>query len=1056
MKKLGFYSWIIVVLLATTVINANAAVVLSISNGIPAQTVVGSSYPTTVYTFKNTSSKQSSSLTAIQVTPSGNPLSWKITCNGNTIGPNASCQIIVGNVFATNDPSTPTGFTPTSPGSYTLSVSYKVGNSNFNPPGVNTTATGTTPPPPATAKIEGSVTPPSLDPEMIVGQPPVPITFQFINNGKATARDITVEKKYPPDFAETGDGDTCSSISTLDPGKSCVIQGTFTPKTVSTPPQPQVIAVTLNSSGGNVKLHPQITVNWASVTGKATTSLPSSMKVGDSASVGFRFTNNSKVVVDGIKINEDGSPSGFKLDTDNCSNKSLTQSGSDGSFCDVTGTFTPATTGDFTVYVNFTSHNSSSTSASASTHVDDNNPAKIEGKVVQPLPDSMTVGQSALVDFQFTNTSNFAVQGINIDTKGSSDNATLDHTNCSDTLDANGFCDYVVKFTPVAAASAATVTANFSSQNSNRISLTSGPTKVVEDSVANITGSVKFEPSMVVGDTKSLYFHFINVGTKTAQGITVQINDLDPAVGSFKVNTDTCIQNDHLDPNQFCDIQGDFTAKTVGTVTLKVVTLKSNNGGSPSPEAKITVTNSDTKGRVVSLVNNCPFPVWVAFATGSVLNKNGQIYGCTTDDDCHPGSVCHKDVVGDNKVKGQCFWKAPVPKDGNYKLDAKNGANTVFIPTNTPINSEAGTPIQWNGGFVGRTGCESGTCETATCGETKDNMACTHGITPPATQAEITFQEQPNDFYDLETIDGFNIPVEISPNNAPTDPKDPAICQAPGSPKIDNSPYGQKPQLSDCNWEFNFEPRQDPSNFLWVKPENNISQTTTCTTDSQCNPNDKNNPTFCGMALKEEDSSLYKTCGKFLGYWTLSKLCDHSKPGDDIDQALHCSDKLPEDKFKDPNHPTKTFTNTDLYLCRVQQIGDQNDLGWILDSCFFKSKTLNKGYGEDSACCGCVNWDTTEGGNLVVPQSTTQCAGSSQVWKDYALPNIRWLKKACPTSYAYPFDDTSSTYVCSSDQDPNKLPQERKNIANYTVTFCPADRTGQPTTGQPKPIQQAW
>ncbi len=64
---------------------------------------------------------------------------------------------------------------------------------------------------------------------------------------------------------------------------------------------------------------------------------------------------------------------------------------------------------------------------------------------------------------------------------------------------------------------------------------------------------------------------------------------------------------------------------------------------------------------------------------------------------------------------------------------------------------------------------------------------------------------------------------------------------------------------------------------------------------------------------------------------------------------------------------------------------------------------------------------------------TTEGIGFNSAWISQVLPRITWLKQACPTCYAFQFDDPSSTFggfVSESETNP-------ANATNYTVTFCP-------------------
>lgn len=54
-------------------------------------------------------------------------------------------------------------------------------------------------------------------------------------------------------------------------------------------------------------------------------------------------------------------------------------------------------------------------------------------------------------------------------------------------------------------------------------------------------------------------------------------------------------------------------------------------------------------------------------------------------------------------------------------------------------------------------------CGTADCGS--DQVACNGaGAVPPATLAEFTLVPDGQDVYDISNVDGFNLPVSITPD----------------------------------------------------------------------------------------------------------------------------------------------------------------------------------------------------------------------------------------------------------------------------------------------------
>lgn len=67
-----------------------------------------------------------------------------------------------------------------------------------------------------------------------------------------------------------------------------------------------------------------------------------------------------------------------------------------------------------------------------------------------------------------------------------------------------------------------------------------------------------------------------------------------------------------------------------------------------------------------------------------------------------------------------------------------------------------------------------------------------------------------------------------------------------------------------------------------------------------------------------------------------------------------------------------------------------------------------------------------------MPPETEKCKNKNAFWNDKVKSGLLYLKKACPTAYTYPFDDMSSTFVCSNADKNNGT-----NVVNYEIKFCP-------------------
>lgn len=398
--------------------------------------------------------------------------------------------------------------------------------------------------------------------------------------------------------------------------------------------------------------------------------------------------------------------------------------------------------------------------------------------------------------------------------------------------------------------------------------------------------------------------------------------------------------------------------------------LTVNYGSTPPPP-------TEPGFRTLSFRNQCPFPVWFGTISAVVNARGKSTPVCNVDADCHDGSGC---VDRGGGVK-HCFWKNPIPADGNFRLAPNGGTNSVKLPI---YNN--GERMIWSGAAAGRTNCTASGCETADCDGGTGACLPGRGFTQPATQAEFTFDKAGADFYNIGVINGMNLPVAMAALNPPSG-SDPYRCGSPGSNIARN-------QIAGCSW--NMSP---PSNdYVWVKAGG-----AACTSDASCTA-----PQRCGLSFNPGQSpAVRKTCGKHLGYWTANQICGvQSSYG----APFNCQQALraPQDDLRIHN----------LYACTK------------LGSCYSDGAT--------SRCCGCTNWDGI-GIPVPGPQWTKQCVSTNPDWKPNVEGKLAWLKRACPSVYTYPYDDMSSTFVCQVMKDQNGT---TVNSVDYQITFCPGGATG--------------
>lgn len=350
------------------------------------------------------------------------------------------------------------------------------------------------------------------------------------------------------------------------------------------------------------------------------------------------------------------------------------------------------------------------------------------------------------------------------------------------------------------------------------------------------------------------------------------------------------------------------------------------------------VASNPSQARKFTLINKCSFPVWFGFLGGN---------------------------------------NTPAPADNNYQL--KPGDSSLV---NIPLSF-------WSGVIAGRTNCSSSGCQTADCGG--GTGRCAHGFNPPATQVEFTMNANGYDNYDVEVINGVNVPISVAPD-INTKASDPYYCGAPGA----TSP---SPGLGACSWNLN-PPLVE---FNWVTNGGNA-----CSKASDCSGG-----LTCGLSFNPGQAKLLqKTCGKLLGYWTADQICGIQR---DYGAPFNCNKQL--------TIPQKNRTWWDLYACIPP-----------INSCYSG--------GVDNTCCGCVNWDQI---NIPVPSSPTtqRCTNVNPNWKSGVQPYLEWLKRACPTSYTYPYDDPSSSFRCPV-------------TANYTITFCPNNNLPEKKCLPPANIQTSY
>lgn len=436
----------------------------------------------------------------------------------------------------------------------------------------------------------------------------------------------------------------------------------------------------------------------------------------------------------------------------------------------------------------------------------------------------------------------------------------------------------------------------------------------------------------------------------------------------------------------------------------------------------ITITAAAPGDRNITITNQCSEVVRVG-RTGA--RCGAADFTNFNDTGCPPGQTL-------DPTTQSCFWDIPTPEDGK-SLDISPGGSISLIlsaPEQNCINSKGVSQmLKWSGGIWGATGCSIGqrTCETAICfdgNNTSRNGYCEtfSGPVGPVTIAEFTLQNNASDFYDVTVIGGVNLPIEMKPSTGdvltPSAAEQSGVaadywCGNPGGITAMNR------NLGDCSWTF--DPTTitgfgDQSIFLRLiaKSTDPSSPNANCTKDSDCPQADQ----VCGtlqqlnsISSGPEPNLFPGKCGRLIGLWNADAICTWAAAVDG----------------------SSTYPNTAPFKCKSstdQSGGAFNELY----ECTAPYET--SGYNcnppnSTNVVCGCPLWEN-EGINA---PATSDCLCNNSVWHQSSLPWVEWMKRACPTSYVFPFDDKSSTFQCK-----NQVGPENTNGVGYTITFCPSGR----------------
>lgn len=757
-------------------------------------------------------------------------------------------------------------------------------------------------------------------------------------------------------------------------------------------------------------------------------SFPGVTYPGRTYTVTYTFTSQLPVtMIKPLVIQKNASPASDFSYTDECTGSRLSPNQS----CTVQITLVPAAAGNESMQLVIAGYSNDSVPVpTLTTQVQGSSVSNVYGTVTQNLPGSLGVGIAGNYVFSFSNKSSSDLTSVSLVVAQTSGSPVYTSANCGSTIKAGTICTVNGSYTPSSISpnlQTVSATLNYGSGKSVAVS-TSTSIPQATGVVASFIGSESL-PGITAPTTPAAYppaplgssvgVLFTNAGPDTvyitSPSITSSLQSTTAPFTKFPgANGDSCTAVPYLTLNvgAACQLAGSLNTSSTPSGTAVTVTAQVNYattpGGTPTTVSLASITNvisSLPTSRTITFVNNCGFDIW--------YSMNGAIAPGSCSGGCPTGTSCSSD--------GNCYWT-------NYPPLASAVATNKLASGGSPVSqtipaTSTDPTVQWSGNFSASLGCTgnqtSGSCVQATCSN-QGGASCApgKGFSQPATQAEFTMLLNGADSYDVETINGFHIPISITP----------VYSVSPSVAAVSNNytcnVAAANPAASGfgvCDWSIASPPS---SYYNWVTSNNNAG----------CNSCPSLSTTqVCGL-----DSSFNYGCGKFLGYWSADQVCGSSNVPATVQTIFGCNTPLAS---LDPTgfFPSG-YTLYDLMACPVPK----NDPNSTLNSCYKTYPSQDVPANNQLQCCGCIDWWTVSG--IGANSNTTSCTKPGQVtaqtdpiWNSYIQSTVAWMKKACPSAYVYPFDDVTSTFTCTNTL--NGLP----NSTSYVITFCPNNNTGLPT-----------
>jgi len=779
-----------------------------------------------------------------------------------------------------------------------------------------------------------------------------------------------------------------------------------------------------------------------------TTGIPASTQTGNSYTVLYTLTNNLPFAKKISAVTDTIKSIGFSV-TDNCSGQTL--AAYNGS-CFVHIIFQPAQIGAASLQLQIHYDKNVVPLPTLSTTVTSSATTDISGVTSTTLPADTTVGTGYPVVFTFSNIGSTDVTASSVTLTGDTGDFVISSNNCTSVINANKTCAISGIFTPSTAGSKSIGETYAYSSGTKSVALSAHT--IASSSVggcASVSGSTalllpaqtyQYADNVV----KFIFTNQCDAASATLGNVNVSATLNGSSVNNWVTSSSGTAEDTCSGQTLAADASCSFLASVIPAATgnnLSVVATVNYTESSQSKTASAatqstSVQSNDSTNRMVTIINQCSVPVWMTFVAAAVPNSPT----CPSTA-CPTGSTC-------NSLNNKCYYINP-SLDGNHI----NGKLAAAIPGAAPdtmnisiSEDNSGTsPIQnilYNAGISARLGCGPATspdtnplfCSVNNCGGTQTPLSgatesdgqCSPGTAPSSSSGftfnavEFTFlrnyssvNKTTDGVYDQQTINGVNVPMEIKGRGTPSLGIAPySNCNSAGAP-LQSITGSATTQLGNCAYNYSTPGGFAGSNYRVVTYS---SGAVDCTTnDNLCSGTTSD---ICGLTYVPPPSNfIAKRCGALAGYVSVNTgICSHATNafegslGTTLRSLYHC----------DTNYTYST--GAELYSCSGT---------YAAQSCY------NPLTGNPAAsCCGCIDWWTSLGGSLSVPTLTKSCGiYANPDWttnpSGIVQPQIQWVKSACPTAYAYQYDDPSSSFLCS-------VINNNKIVTNYQVTFCPGGK----------------